>query len=100
MADIGRDEALRLLKDVGKAPPLPDESNDSIANNKYKIGDPVEVEYILEPGKWYEAEVMESYPNDHYTIVFVEDCGVEHTSLDIMRPLKSGTDAKVEKLEK
>ena len=89
-ADVGTDEALRLLKDVGKAPPLPaEEINISIADNKYGIGDLVEVESKKEPGKWYKAEVFDSYPKDHYTIVFVHNCGVQHTSLDTMRPLRN-----------
>lgn len=93
VADVGTDEALRLLKDVGKAPPLPEESNNSIDNNKYSVGDLVEVEYRHEPGEWYEAEVIMVYPNDYYSIVFLDDCQVDHTSLDVMRP-------KVEKSEK
>ena len=93
VAKVGTDEALRLLEDVGKVDPLQEESNNSTTNNKYSVGDLLEVEYRQKPGKWYEAEVIMVYPNDHYSIVFLDYCEVDHTSLDVMRP-------KVEKSEK
>ena len=100
VAQVGSDEALRLLKDVGRVDQLPEEENISNINNIYSVGDVLEVEYNRHPGDWYEAEVVMSYPNDLYSVVFLDDCLVQHTSLDEMRPRKNERNTILEKTRK
>lgn len=76
--NVGNEEALRLLENVGKLEPLP--GNDKIkfntdADNIYDIGEIIDVNFAGE-GRWYPAEIYATYSGNYYS-VFYEDCTQE-----------------------
>jgi len=92
VAAVGSVEASRLLKDVGRLEPLPDDGkakkNDFVKDvAKYKVGDVVEVN-SGGGGVWYQAQIYSAYSNNHYS-VFFDACTEEIATFDErMRPIK------------
>jgi hypothetical protein len=91
VALAGSDEASRLLEGVGKMEPLPGAGSKANfkpnhSNNKYEVGDLVEVNFAGE-GEWEQAEIYSAYSNNYYS-VFFDDCSTEIATFDErMRPM-------------
>jgi len=88
--EVGSTEAKKLLKDVGKLEPLPNQFKPNIDDgvetvNQFKVGDVVEANWAGQ-GVWKLASIYGAYSNDFYSVLFA-DCVQEiATSADRLRP--------------
>lgn len=82
---VGENEALALLKDVGRLEPLPDAhrsktltpntdlSPADIAVEEYKVGDLVLADWRAH-GRWEWAHITTVFDGGFYNVIFIEDC--------------------------
>jgi hypothetical protein len=96
--DVGEQEALRLLADVGRLQPLPGQLtslsiNQSLVNDDtktptYKVGDIVLADW-RNYGQWDWAHITAVFDGGFYNVMFIHDCS-EDLGLGTERLKKSG----------